>query len=131
MTERTEDPGRIPLRFRIIAIGFVIGALAHFGALVIPGFGAAMDLVSPPWRNALMAFIDLGLAWGALQRRPIMAIALPLFFVQQLTTHGRHAWWLAREGRVDWLSIVVLGFVLYAVIVIWVDLARRKSRTAN
>jgi hypothetical protein len=122
----TEDPGRIPLRFRIIAIGFVIGALAHFGALVIPGFAVAVDAVSPAWRNALFTFIDLGLAWGALKRPPIMAVAMPLMFLQQLTTHGLHAWWLAREGRIDWLSLVVLAFVGYAVVVVWMDRASRK-----
>lgn len=127
----TEDPGRIPLRFRIIAIGFALGAFVHFAAMVIPGFGVAVGVVAPVWRNALFTFIDAVLAWAALKRPPILAVAMPLIFLQQLSTKGVAAWQLAREGRFPWLHILVLGFILYSVIVVWRDRAQRKSGTTK
>ena len=87
----------------------------------------AVDLVSPAWRNALFTFIDLGIAYGALKRPPIMVVAMPLMFLQQLTTHVLHAWRLAQEGRIDWLSLAVLGFVFYAVVAVWMDRGQRKN----
>ena len=119
----------------MIAIGFGLGAIVHLAALVIPAFGVAVGVVAPAWRNALFTFIDATLGWAMLRRPPILMVALPLFLAQQVSKKGVNAWRLAGEGQIDWLSLLVLGFLLYAVVAVARDVSLRShlrpSRSAD
>jgi hypothetical protein len=107
-----------PLRFRLISAGFVLGAAAHLGSLLVPRFGAAIGVVAPAWRNALFTFIDAAFAIAILRRPPLLIFALALFLVQQLTTKGVLVWQWAMQGRVAWIALGVLAFLIYAVVVV-------------
>jgi hypothetical protein len=118
---------RAPLRFRLAALGFALGATAHFVAFVALAFGREFIPGYPGWRHALFTGIDATLAWGLIRRPLILAVALPLFFAQQLSSHGVEAWraWAA-DRRVDWYSLVVLGFILFATVSVVHDCWRRR-----
>jgi hypothetical protein len=122
-----------PLRFRLVALGFALGAAIHLTALLSPAFVGFIGSSSPPWRHALFTAIDGTVAAAMLWRPPILAVALAVMLAQQISTHGRRAWlWWAHDGRLDWYSLGLLAFILYALVAVVADLrARRRDKTAQ
>jgi hypothetical protein len=128
-TEATEDPGRTQLRFRLISIGFAIGAAYHIAAIVLPRFSLSGGSFTPWWRDALFTIIDLALGYAALKRPPILIPAMFLLLLQQLSTHGVRLWHMAAQGRIDWLSALVLVFLVFSLVTLILD--RRSTHAAS
>jgi hypothetical protein len=118
-----------PLRFRVLAAGFALGAASHLTALLVPSFADAIGSMSPAWRHALFASIDATLALALMIRPPLLLIGLLLLLGQQLSTHGMRAWqWWAVDRQFDWYSLALVVFIASAVIAVFHDLRTRGAR---
>jgi hypothetical protein len=102
----------------IVSASFVVGALFHLYYLF------AAD-TSPPWRNALFAAINLGVAWGCWRQPRWFIWAFGLLLLQQLYSHGSdfaQAW----PERIDWRSLLVLVAMPAVAFALW-----RSRRLGN
>jgi hypothetical protein len=107
-----------PVRLRLIATGFVAGALVHTAWLlatvlhreVLPGY--------PAWRHALFAAVDFTIACVAVCYPRLLVLPLVAVPGQQLSTHGVQAWhaW-ADQHELRAYDLAVLGFLIVAVAV--------------
>jgi hypothetical protein len=90
--------------FRILAVLFAGAAAYHAVAFFDPAFSNG----GAPWRHAFFCATDILCAWYILRRPRWFVLPFSLFTIQQLCSHGAHAWRLWRaEGRLDWLSFAV------------------------
>jgi hypothetical protein len=104
------------VRFRLIAAGFALGAVAHGTGLIAflalhfelrPGY--------PPWRDAVFTVVDAGLAALALRAPRRLWLPVLAFLVQQVTNHGAWAWRAWTDAhRIDWGLLVTLSFVMWS-----------------
>jgi len=102
----------LPLRFRIVAVGFAIGAVVHATEAVASVFGHSIRDYAL-WRHGLFIVIDGGLAALAITGPRLLWAPLLLLLAQQSTTHGRDVvrTWRANHS-VAWLSVVTMTFVI-------------------
>lgn len=112
MRWRTALPMAAPRRFRIVAIGFGLGAFAHAAEVVASLFGhTGRDY--PLWRHGVFVAIDGGLAVLAIAGPRWLWLPLLLLLGQQITTHGRDIVQTWRAGHaVSWLSLAPMTFVI-------------------
>jgi hypothetical protein len=104
------------VRFRVIAAGFALGALAHATELMaflaihyelMPGY--------PPWRHIVFTAFDSTLAALALYAPRRLWMPVLVLCVQQVTTHGVSLWDAAVGGRpLEWSSVTTLSFVAWS-----------------
>jgi hypothetical protein len=108
----TAANGRIARWFWItVSAIFITGALFHLYALF------AADS-SPPWRHALFAAINLGVAWACWRQPRWFIWAFAPLLLQQLYSHGTD---FARTWpeRIDWQSLVVLVGMPIVALALW------------
>ena len=111
--------------FRILAVLFVGAAVYHAVAFFHPAFSNG----GAHWRHAFFYATDILCAWYILRRPPWFVLAFSLLTIQQLCSHGAHAWMLWRaEGRLDWLSFAVLIVVPCTLALLMRDALDRGSR---
>jgi hypothetical protein len=111
--------------FRILAALFVGASAYHAAAFFDPAFSQG----GAPWRHAAFYGIDLLCAWFFLKRPLWFVFAFTVLTLETLRGHGSHAWMLWQtEKRLDWFSIVVIGTVLYAFLLLAQDAFGRGSR---
>jgi hypothetical protein len=106
---------KTPLRFRLIAAGFLLGATVHGAELVGLTFHHTLRPDYPAWRHALFVVLEVSIAAIAVTQPNALWVAVVAFLGQQLTTHGVDVWqaWFDRR-QIDWLSVVTLAFLVLA-----------------
>lgn len=100
-------PGGVRRLFQIGAAIFLVAAVFHAAAAVIPTIAGGTV-----WRHVLFAGIDGAFAYLLLRRTWWVAIPLAILTVQQVVHHGEG---LLRAGRVNWIDlgvVVVLPVIL-------------------
>lgn len=84
---------------------------------------------SPPIRHLIFLWLSL---WGSylLQDRPVFLVYLfPILLIQQYYGHGTRAYrWWTEEGRIDWVSLLVLLILPVAYYFICLDFMDKKYR---
>jgi hypothetical protein len=99
------------LRFRLISVGFAIGAVVHCAELCARLLGASPPAY-PLWRHALFIGIDTALAVLAPLAPRRLWLPLAALLLQQSFTHGRVAWSTWQHGhRLAWVDALVVLFL--------------------
>ncbi len=117
------------LAFRLAAAASVFAAFYHATAIAMPEFGR---LAYPPgyplWRHIVFVLIDGNLGW-LLLRRPIWLIwPYAALTVQAAASHGGAAWMMWRQnGRIDWISIVVVIGLPLVLGLLYVEWRNRRA----
>lgn len=91
--------------FRLISAALLLAAAYHIGAILVP----SLNISSPPWRHAMFVALNVFGAIFVLRRPPWFVFLFGAVTVQQLYSHGERAWrWWFSQGRVDWISLIVI-----------------------
>jgi len=111
-------------RFKVIAILFAGAAVFHAIGLLAPEWAPAESR----WRHACYTLLDFTNAFFILSRPTWQVALLWAITAEQFHSHGVTAyevWW--RDGRIDWLSLAVLGVMTCVLFVTTSDWARRRA----
>ena len=116
--------------YRLLSAAFVIAALYHLTALLVPGFSRiAYSADYPRWRHLVFILLDLAFAKLLLMRPKWLVWPLGALTIQVLLGHGLPAWELwQQQHRIDWISVLVVVGMLGAFTLIATD-SLRPSRT--
>ena len=105
--------------FRLVSIGFTLGAIEHAVGLVGMAFGWHMYANYPWWRHAAFTCVDGGIAWLAIRRPARVVIPLGAMLIEQIATNGVYAYdALTREHRIEWPVWIVLPLIAMAFAVV-------------
>lgn len=116
--------------FRLAAAAFLITAVYHLAAMIVPKFAAiAYPPSYPMWRHAVFIIINTTFAAWFLTRPSWLIWPYTILVFQIFNGHGIDAWTLwQHERRIDWPSVVsVLGSTLG----LWLLLVDRADRRRN
>jgi hypothetical protein len=109
--------------FRLIAVLFVSAAIYHAVAFLEPAFSNG----EAHWRHATFCGINIFCAWYILRRPLWFVVAFAVLTLQQICSHGAHAWMLWHTQRqLDWLSFTVLVVVPCTLALLIVDGIERR-----
>jgi hypothetical protein len=119
--------------FRIGSAAFLIAAVYHLAALLIPVFGA---MLYPPGYPALrhLAFIAINIAFSRLflSRPKWFVLVYGLLTIQVILGHGMGAWYLWREQqRAEWTSVIVVTATVAGFFLLLVDAGANRSRRTH
>jgi hypothetical protein len=85
-----------------------------------------------PRSHALFVIINAALAVGVLRRPRRFVLVYAVFTLEQLVSHGSSGWSVLRdEHRVDWASVVTLGFVPSVLVMLIRDARARSAGARN
>jgi hypothetical protein len=115
--------GSIDLAFYVLSFFFACGAIFHSFAAAIP----TIDPEAPAWRHLLFVGINLACIAGFLFRPLFFMPLFAVLAVQQIATHGSHAWHAFQNGALDAPSIGVVLVMPLTFVLLVID-ARRKRR---
>jgi hypothetical protein len=99
---------------------FAFTACFHLAAAIRP----SVDPEAPTWRHLLFIGINLTTIAGLIRRPLIFIPAFGVLLIQQLVTHGTHAWKAFAGGGSDWPSIAVVIVMLVTMTLLIVDAFR-------
>lgn len=116
--------------YRAGAAAFLVAAIYHLAASLIPRFGdAAYSDAYPLWRHALFIAVNVSAAWLLLKRIRWAVWVVALVTAQIYYGHGRYAWnsWV-RDSRIEWIDLLTtLGATLLLILLIAISI--RSART--
>jgi hypothetical protein len=116
--------------YRAGAAAFLVAAIYHLAAVLIPTFGAyAYPPTYPLWRHLVFIAINVAFSWLLLARVRWVIWPMALLTLQVYNGHGRHAWetWQL-ASRIQWIDVLTtIGASVFLLLLI----AVRHSETTN
>ena len=112
--------------FRIVATGLLLAAAFHLIAFALP----SLNIRGAHWRHGLFITVNLIGAYYVQRRPPWFIYAFAIVTVQQLYSHGSHAWtlWLS-ERQLSWADCAALVGLPIALLMLWLDQLNKGARS--
>ena len=116
--------------YRVGAAAFLVAAVYHLAAVLVPRCGAyAYPSTYPLWRHLLFIAINVAFSWLLLAHVRWVIWPMALLMLQIYNGHGRHAWetWQL-ASRIQWIDVLTtIGASVFLLLLI----AARRSETTR